>query len=44
MFFCFFLVNVDLYNREGEVELNKNEFNRVFDFFIKGIDVKCNDD
>jgi len=33
-----------LYNRDGEAELNKNEFNRAVDFFTKGIDVKCNDD
>lgn len=44
MFSCLLPANADLYNREGEAELNKNEFNRALDFFTKGIDVKCNDD
>ena len=44
VFFCLLPENVDLYNREGEAELNKNEFDSALDFFTKGIDVKCNDD
>lgn len=36
--------NADLYNKDGEAELNKHEFNRALDFFTKGIDAKCHDD
>ena len=44
MFSCLLPAHADLYNKEGEAELNKNEFYRALDFFTKGIDIKCNDD
>ena len=32
------------YNRDGEAEMDRNEFHNALDLFTKGIDVNCNDD
>ena len=40
----FLTATAEVYSRDGEAEMSRNELNSAIDLFTKGIQVNCNDD